>query len=67
MGAFALTAAIGWASSVALDDAPRPPQRTPESIQSDIEALIPPRVAQRAAWAVDLQLVFAGPEVGALD
>jgi len=41
--------------------APRqPPQRTPESIQADIEALIPVRVAQRAAWAVDLQLVFAG-------
>jgi hypothetical protein len=36
------------------------PQRTPESIQADIEALIPARVPQRAAWAVDLQLVFAG-------
>lgn len=41
-------------------DAPKLPQRTPESIQADIQALIPPRVAQRAAWAVDLQLVFAG-------
>ena len=34
-------------------------ERTPESIQADIEALIPANVAQRAAWAVDLQLVFA--------
>ena len=42
-------------------DAPRqPPQRSPESIQADIEALIPARVPQRAAWAVDLQWVFAG-------
>jgi hypothetical protein len=40
-------------------DAPRQPQRSPESIQADIQALIPARVAQRAAWAVDLQLVFA--------
>jgi hypothetical protein len=36
------------------------PQRNPESIQADIQALIPERVSQRAAWAVDLQLVFAG-------
>lgn len=35
-------------------------QRTPEAIQADIQALIPARVPQRAAWAVDLQLVFAG-------
>ncbi|MBK9132807.1 MAG: DUF1615 domain-containing protein [Betaproteobacteria bacterium] len=42
-------------------DAPSPgSQRTPESIQADIQALIPSRVPQRAAWAVDLQLVFAG-------
>jgi hypothetical protein len=42
-------------------DAPRqPPQRSPERIQADIEALIPARVPQRSAWAVDLQLVFAG-------
>ncbi len=56
-----------WASCVALwlvgcaGDAPRQADpRTPEKIQTDIEALIPPRVAQRSAWAVDLQLVFAG-------
>ncbi len=41
------------------DSPSRPPMRTPESIQSDIQALIPSTVAQRAAWAVDLQLVFA--------
>ena len=35
------------------------PERTPESIQAEIQALIPASVAQRAAWAVDLQLVFA--------
>jgi hypothetical protein len=39
-------------------DAP-PPARPPERIQADIEALIPQRVDRRAAWAVDLQLVFA--------
>jgi Protein of unknown function (DUF1615) len=41
------------------DATPRAPARTPESIQADIQALIPTTVAQRAAWAVDLQLVFA--------
>jgi Protein of unknown function (DUF1615) len=35
------------------------PVRTPESIQAEIQALMPASVAQRAAWAVDLQLVFA--------
>lgn len=35
------------------------PTRSPEAIQADIEALIPARVPQRAAWAVDLQLAFA--------
>jgi hypothetical protein len=34
-------------------------ERSPESIQADIQALIPASVSQRAAWAVDLQLVFA--------
>jgi hypothetical protein len=38
---------------------PRAPQRTPESIQAEIQTLIPSSVADRAAWAVDLQLVFA--------
>jgi Protein of unknown function (DUF1615) len=41
------------------DSPSRVPMRTPESIQADIQALIPSTVAQRAAWAVDLQLVFA--------
>ena len=41
------------------DSPPRAAVRTPESIQADIQALIPTSVAQRAAWAVDLQLVFA--------
>ncbi len=41
------------------DGPSRAPMRTPESIQADIQALIPSTVAQRAAWAVDLQLVFA--------
>jgi len=60
-GGFALAAAIVLGLMGCAGDAPRqPPQRTPESIQADIEGLIPVRVAQRAAWAVDLQLVFAG-------
>ena len=50
-------------SACASDTAWRTPQRTPESIQADIEALIPPQVPQRAAWAVDLQLVFAGLQI----
>jgi len=41
-------------------EGPPAPQRSAEAIQADIEALLPPRVPQRAAWAVDLQLVFAG-------
>lgn len=60
LGGFALAAAAVFALIGCAGDAPRQPQRTPESIQADILALIPPRVAQRAAWAVDLQLVFAG-------
>jgi Protein of unknown function (DUF1615) len=56
LAALAVLALAGCAG-----DAPKQPApRTPERIQADIEALIPPRVAQRAAWAVDLQLVFAG-------
>lgn len=41
-------------------EGPPAPQRSAEAIQADIEALLPERVPQRAAWAVDLQLVFAG-------
>ena len=41
-------------------EGPPAPQRSAEAVQADIEALLPPRVPQRAAWAVDLQLVFAG-------
>ena len=54
---FTLTAAA--LAGCAGDTTPRAPARTPESIQADIQALIPSSVAQRAAWAVDLQLVFA--------
>lgn len=54
-----LTLVLGLAGCAG-DAAWRAPQRTPERIQADIEALMPARVAQRAAWAVDLQLVFAG-------
>ena len=60
LGAFALPAAAVFGLVACAGDAPRQPQRTPESIQADIQALIPARVTQRAAWAVDLQLVFAG-------
>jgi hypothetical protein len=60
-GGFVLAAAMVLGLVACAGDAPRQPaQRTPESIQAEIEALIPVRVAQRAAWAVDLQLVFAG-------
>lgn len=41
-------------------EGPPAPQRSAEAIQADIEALLPATLAQRAAWAVDLQLVFAG-------
>ena len=60
-GGLALAAVLVLGLAGCAGDAPRQPeQRTPESIQADIEALIPARVAQRSAWAVDLQLVFAG-------
>ena len=59
-GGLALVAAAVLGLIGCAGDAPRQAQRTPESIQADIQALIPPRVAQRAAWAVDVQLVFAG-------
>ena len=62
--AAAIPVAIAIAIAVGLTgcagDVPRQDQRTPESIQADIKALIPARVPQRDAWAVDLQLVFAG-------
>ena len=58
---FACLAALAFGIAGCAGDAPRQPsQRTPESIQAGIEALIPARVPLRAAWAVDLQLVFAG-------
>lgn len=50
---------LGALAGCAGDGPSRAPMRTPESIQADIQALIPSTVAQRAAWAVDLQLVFA--------
>lgn len=51
-----------WLAACAVDRDPAP-QRPPEAIQADIAALMPPRVAQRDAWAVDLQLVFAGLQI----
>jgi hypothetical protein len=45
------------------DPSPVAPPRTPESIQAEIQSLIPTTVAQRAAWAVDLQLVFAALKI----
>ena len=58
---FTLAAAMVFGLIGCAGEVTRPaPQRTPESIQADIQALIPVRVTQRAAWAVDLQLVFAG-------
>lgn len=44
-------------------DSQRKPTRTPESIQAEIQSLIPSSVSQRAAWAVDLQLVFAALKI----
>jgi hypothetical protein len=56
LGGAALAACAG-------DSVPHAPGRTPESIQAEIQALIPASVAQRAAWAVDLQLVFAALKI----
>ena len=61
----------GWSLSLcalalagcAGDPSPAAPPRTPESIQTEIQALIPTTVTQRAAWAVDLQLVFAALKI----
>jgi hypothetical protein len=58
-----LAAAVGLLCACAGDPSPKAPPRTPESIQADIQALIPASVGQRAAWAVDLQLVFAALKI----
>jgi hypothetical protein len=51
------------AAGCAGDAAQRVPARSAESIQAEIQTLIPPGVSQRAAWAVDLQLVFAALKI----
>ena len=51
---------IALLAGCATETSPPGRQRSPEAIQADIHSLIPERVSQRAAWAVDLQLVFAG-------
>jgi hypothetical protein len=56
-------AAMALLAGCAGDSRPRGPTPTPESIQSEIQALMPASVAQRAAWAVDLQLVFAALKI----
>jgi Protein of unknown function (DUF1615) len=58
-----LTIAAAMLAGCAGDTSTRPPPRTPESIQAEIQALLPSTVAQRAAWAVDLQLVFAALKI----
>jgi Protein of unknown function (DUF1615) len=58
-----LTIAAAMLAGCAGDTSSRPPPRTPESIQAEIQALIPSTVSQRAAWAVDLQLVFAALKI----
>jgi hypothetical protein len=58
-----LSAAVVLLAGCAGDPSPKAPPRTPESIQAEIQSLIPTSVAQRAAWAVDLQLVFAALKV----
>jgi Protein of unknown function (DUF1615) len=57
------TLAAATLAACAGDSTPRPAPRTPESIQAEIQALIPSTVSQRAAWAVDLQLVFAALKI----
>lgn len=59
----AVAALAAWLAGCAGDPGSRVAERTPERIQADIEALMPAGVAQRAAWAVDLQLVFAGLKI----
>lgn len=58
-GALLLAVLAAGLAGCASDGGVQPAARSPEQVQADIEALIPPRVPQRAAWAVDLQLVFA--------
>lgn len=41
------------------------PARSPEQVQADMARLMPPKVPQPAAWAVDLQLVFAALQIDA--
>ena len=60
---YAVAVLAAWLAGCAGDPGSRVVERTPERIQSDIEALMPAGVPQRAAWAVDLQLVFAGLKI----
>lgn len=55
--------ALAFGGGCAGDSTQRQPWRSPESIQAEIQALIPASVPQRAAWAVDLQLVFAALKI----
>jgi Protein of unknown function (DUF1615) len=57
--AMAASCVVSVLAACAGDSPTSRPMRTPESIQAEIQTLMPPSVAQRAAWAVDLQLVFA--------
>jgi hypothetical protein len=45
------------------DTLQRPPPRSPEAIEADIAALMPSSVANRAAWASDLQLILAALKI----
>ncbi|MDH4052460.1 MAG: DUF1615 domain-containing protein [Rubrivivax sp.] len=59
-GLWALATALVLLAGCSSVTPPSAPARTPEQVQADIQALIPSSVPQRAAWAVDLEAVFAG-------
>lgn len=51
-----------WLAGSSVEPPPR--ARLPQDIRADIEALAPPEVARRSAWAVDLQPVLSGLHIG---
>jgi hypothetical protein len=40
-----------------------PPERTPDQVRSEIEQLMPPKIADRAGWARDIYVAFSTQDI----
>jgi len=58
-----LASAVAVLAGCAGDTLQRPPPRSTEAIEAEIAALMPATLANRAAWASDLQLVLAALKI----